>query len=200
MLDYDKTLVLFGRSMFINEIRDYIPFLIEHLHTMGVNSFCNHFETEFVIYIDDFPPKIREHQTVITNISHYHKRNSMSYNFLAEHQKKELYILEKDYLRFSDSSYKLNYFFHTPTMALNWAYIKGFKNVVLAGIDLNFADKRHFDNVNFDPNWLEKDVLKARWHLENICTKYLNIFQLNAGSDLRLPKIKLGDLICQSSI
>ena len=150
-----------------------------------------------IVYIDDYPPKVKEHQTVITNISHFHNRNSRSYNFLAGHQKKELYILEKDYIRFSDSNYKLHYFFHTPTMALNWAYLKGFKNVVLAGVDLNINDLRHFDNEKFNPNWLEKDVQKARNHLENICTKYLDIYQLNAGSDLRLPKLKLGDLLCQ---
>ncbi len=182
--------------MFINEIKNDIPKLIEKYHTMGVNSFCEIFEPEYIIFADDFPPtRINENQTVITNLWWWQNKKSRTFERIKNHKKLELYVIEKEYTRFSDSTLKLHFWFHTPSIALNWAYLKGFKNVILAGIDLNFNDKRHFD-ANFVASWLNDDVKKARQHLEDVATKYLKIYQLNAQSDLRLEKITIKDLLC----
>ena len=57
MLEFDKTLILFGRSPFINEIAQYIPDLCNKYHTMGCNYFCDTFPmVEYVIFYDDIVP------------------------------------------------------------------------------------------------------------------------------------------------
>ena len=59
MFEYDKTLILFGRSPFINKIAEYIPELCNKYHTMGCNYFVNSFpEVEYVVFYDDLVPKV----------------------------------------------------------------------------------------------------------------------------------------------
>jgi len=192
----ENTLILFGRSWFINEIRPSINPLIAKYHSMGVNSFCESFkDVEYVIWTDDYPPNFEEHHTVITNLWWWQNKRSRTFEKIKNHDKKELYIFENEDRYFSDSSLKLNLCFHTPSVALNWAYLKGFKTVILAGIDLNINDLRHFDDEGFNPCWLPDGVNKARWHLENVATKYLKIYQLNPKSDLQLEKIDIKELL-----
>lgn len=195
MLEYKNTVILFGRSMFINQIREYIPDLIKHYHTIGCNQFVNSYpDVENVIFYDDIPKiNVTEKNKVIADVRLINNKKSIAYEWLNAHKNKELYLCINNKFIFENGDSKLCFFFHTPTMALNWSYRKGYKNVVLAGIDLT-SDTRHFD-CDYQACWTEKRLLQARNHLEKVCTRYLNVYQLNPDSDLKIPKISIKDLL-----
>lgn len=184
-MNKDDTLILFGRSPFINEIKDKIPLLIENYHTMGINYFCDTFpEVEYVIFYDDIVPTVKK-SIVITD-----QKNAD--NEVVKNNRHELYYVKRDDWCFSDSDSTLNLCIHTPSMALNWAYQKGFKNVIIAGIDL-VPNTQHFDSCKLI--FSDKAIKQAKKHLETVCTKYLNIYQLNPNSYLDLPKISIDSLL-----
>jgi len=184
----DDTLILFGRSPFINEIRDKIPLLIEKYHTMGVNYFCDTFpDVEYVIFYDDILPKVKN-STIITNEKNLEGESAALIN---EHTH-ETYYVKKDYWSYSTDKRILHFCVHTPSMGLNWAYQKGFKRVILAGIDL-IPDTKHFDSEKkIFPN---QSIEEARKNLEEIAPQYLEIYQLNPDSYLKLPKITIEELL-----
>lgn len=199
MLNYDDTLILFGRSPYISKIDKYIPELCSKYHTMGCNYFCNTYpDVEYVVFFDDIVPNIQPHHTIITNIKHAHQEAKKCNRLVRGHKKTELYIINRDSHRFTDNAYALNFCIHTPSMALNWAYKKGFKTVVLAGIDL-VLNTPHFDKDTTPdadgPDFTSSAIFRAREHLTKVATQYLDIYQLNPKSDIDLPKIKIKDLL-----
>lgn len=198
MLEYDKTLILFGRSSFINEIKNDIPELIKKYHTMGCNYFCESFpDVEYVVFYDDITPKVKPESTIITNVRHYYDATKNCYNLCHTHKNIEFYTINKNSNDFSFRDSQLNFCIHTPSMALNWAYRKGFKNVVIAGIDL-IVQTPHFDKDTTPdancPNFTDSAVLVARKHLTKVASRYLNLYQLNPKSDIEIKKITLQDL------
>lgn len=181
-------LIIFGRSPFINEIRDEIPLLIKKHTTMGINYVCNTFpDVDYVMYYDNIRPNVKN-STIITSFKNAEKENA---DLIYAH-KYELYNIRRNGDTFSEEPTFLHFCVHTPSMALNWAYLKGYKDVVLAGIDL-IPNTLHFDENK--PIFEEKTIITARNHLENVATKYLNIYQLNPNSDLKLPKISMEELL-----
>lgn len=200
MFEYDTTLILFGRSPFINEIAEYIPELCKKYHTMGCNYFVNSFPmVEYVIFYDDLVPEVHPETKIVTNIGYFYDRDKKCYNLLRTHGNSELYKIKKDCERFSKKPSTLHMCIHTPSLALNWAWLKGFKNVIIAGIDLTLENRKHFDaktTPDADSNDFNKIAIEiARNHLYNIAQKHLQVFQLNPESDLKLPKVNIADLI-----
>lgn len=181
-------LIIFGRSPYINEIKDYIPELIKKHTTMGINYFCNTYpNVDYVCFYDNILPNVG-HSTIITSYKNAEKEPR---NLIYSHPY-ELYHIIKDNEKFSTEKGILNFCMHTPSMALNWAYLKGYKEVVLAGIDL-IPNTKHFDDDKVCLS--ESSMETARKHLENVATKYLKIYQLNPNSDLKLPKITMEELL-----
>ena len=74
----------------------------------------------------------------------------------------------------------------------------GFKNVVIAGIDL-IINTEHFDKDTTPdqngPTFNNFAILEAREHLVNVAAKYLKIYQLNPKSDIELEKITIEELL-----
>ena len=198
MLKDDKTLILFGRSPFINDIKNYIPLLCCKYHTIGCNYFVNSFpEIENVIFYDDLTPEIKPEHKIITNIKYYNDESAKCYQLLHSHENKELYKIEKVY-NFSLKKDTLHMCIHTPSIAMNWAYFKGFKNVILAGVDISEECGAHFDkDTTPDNNTNDFNIgalSHARKHLEKIATRYLKIYQLNPESKLKIPKLDIAGL------
>ena len=202
MLDYNTTLILFGRSPFINEIKDDIPKLIAKYHTMGCNYFVDTFpEVEYCIFYDDIVPKVTNKTKIITNIRHFKEPRKKSQKLCIAHQQQaEFYeIITHQRTQFSNKAGRLHFYLHTPSMALNWAWQKGFKTVVIAGIDLTLAHPQHFDcdHTPDQDSFTLKDstVMNSRWHLENTASKYLKLYQLNPKSTMNLEKISMEELL-----
>jgi hypothetical protein len=199
--DYDTTLILFGRSPYINEIKNEIPLLIEKYHTMGCNYFCETFpDVEYVIFYDDITPKVKPETKIITSVKHYFNDEKICYNLCHQHKNIEFYTINKDDNEFSTGDSRLNFCIHTPSMALNWAYKNGFKTVILAGIDL-IINTPHFDAETTPdancPTFNESAIEKARKHLTDVASRYLKIYQLNPKSDIELEKITIRELLEQ---
>lgn len=183
-MNKDDTLILFGRSPFINEIKNSIPKLIKNWHTVGCNYFCDTFpDVEYVAFYDNILPNVKD-STIITDIKN-------ADNEVVKSHKHELYYIKKDSWKFSEDKNILHLCVHTPSMVLNWAYLKGFRNVVIAGIDL-IPDTAHFDSCA--KIFCDKAIDEARRHLETIAKRYVNIYQLNPNSYLDLDKISLSSL------
>ena len=199
MFEYDKTLILFGRSPYINEIKDEIPQLIKKYHTMGCNYFCESFpDVEYVVFYDDIAPKVKPESTIVTNVKHFYDDKKVCYKLCHEHKNIELYTINKVNDEFSDGDSRLNFCIHTPSMALNWAYKKGFETVILAGIDL-IKNTPHFDADRTPdatcPNFNDSAIDRARRHLTEVASRYLKIYQLNPKSDIELEKITIKELL-----
>jgi len=181
-------LIIFGRSPYINKIRGYIPELIKKHTTIGINTFCETFpDVDYVCFYDDIAPKV-EYSVIITDIKNK-DRNAAD---IIKKYPSELYNIKKDDWTFSEDKKTLHLCVHTPSMALNWAYLHGYKDVVLAGVDL-IPDTKHFDSEKkIFPN---ESIEVARRHLETVAPKYLNVYQLNPDSYLKLPKITMEELL-----
>ena len=212
---YSDTLKLFWRSPFINEIKEQVPLLIEKYHTMGCNFFCETFpEVEYVIFTDDIAPKVKN-STIVTWRGYFTEEHRLAHQTYPDYPKKDLYSCTEKIAYYpicKDKKFLYN-FVHTPTMAFNWAYHNGFRNVVLAGIDLNFneADETgkiklsHFDNSNDENRYGEKAkkpgaftktyIKLARRHIMDVNEDYLNVFQLNPNNDIDIPKVSMSELL-----
>lgn len=200
MFKDDKSLILFGRSPFINEIADYIPELCNKYHTIGCNYFVNSFPmVENVIFYDDITPTVTENNRIITNILYRNDNTKKCFNLLREHKNKELYVIIRNHNAFSKVANRLHFCIHTPSMALNWAWKKDFRNVILAGIDLTLDNRLHFDKdttPDADTNDFNKGaIFIARRHLKEVAQRHLNLYQLNKNSDLDIEKIDIKDLL-----
>lgn len=198
-MNYENTLVLFGRSPYVNKIKQYMPKICEKWHTMGVNNFCDTFpKVESVVFNDDICPSFTKKHLVITNIANSSCKRKAGEK-LTTHLNKELfYCVPSKHFQLDITQRKLSFFFHTPSIALNWAYLMGFENVVLIGIDLiNDTDHFNYEQVHDlkTCHWDENKLQEAREHLEMINGKYLNLYQVTKGNEINLPKLKIGDLI-----
>lgn len=181
-------LIIFGRSPYINEIKDYIPELIKKHTTIGINYFCNTYpDVDYVCFYDDIIPDVKNSKIITSfrNVEKSPQRLILTHSY-------ELFNVFKNDDVFSEESHTLNFCVHTPSMALNWAYLKGYKDVVLAGVDL-IPNTIHFDDDK--PIFCDESIERAKNHLENVATKYLNIYQLNPNSYLNLPKITMEELL-----
>lgn len=200
MLSRDNTLILFGRSQYINEIKKYIPILCRQYHTIGCNYFVNSFpEIENVIFYDDVVPDVLPKHRIIANINYALDTTKKCRELLINHKNTEFYYIAKNFSDFSHNKCILHFCIHTPSIALNWAYLKGFKNVILAGVDLTLKNNLHFDKDytpdNDGHDFNKSAIERAREHLVNVAQRYLNVYQMNPKSDMLLSKIRIQDII-----
>lgn len=182
----DDTLILFGRSMYINKIKKYIPGLIQKYDTLGINSFYESYpDVNAVIFYDKTAAPSRQ----IDNLIITDRKNAD----VVIHQKNtELYEVITNRPEFSDKQGVINFYYFTSSMAINWAYLKGYKNVILCGIDL--MNNKHFDS-DFKSDLSDGVQALTKKYMEDVCTKYINLFQLNPESDLKIPKIQIKQLL-----
>ncbi len=195
-MNYDDTLVIFGCSPYINGIKRYIPAICKKWHTMGINEFCNTFkDVEYVIFNDRrCNPKFDKTHYVITNLSCTNYNTDLGKKLYSHAFKEYCYVVPSKNLQLDAGEHKLSIYHHTTTMAINWAYLHGFKNVVLIGVDL-INNTGHFFDKDYMFSWDENRINESIKHLENINDKYINLYKVNAKNEINIPLIKIGDLI-----
>ena len=188
-VNMNDTLILFGRSLFINKVKSYIPNLIEKYDTLGINYFYKSYPNVKGIIFYDKNTVIDEK---IDNLIITDKKNKDE----VKHQKNvELYDVITNRYEFSKKQGVLNYYYFTSSMAINWAYLKGYKNVVFCGVDLFLINNFHFDDKNDLPKQDKKVLLKTKKYTEDVCQMFINLYQLNPESDLKIPKISIEKLL-----
>jgi len=173
--------------MFIEEVKKYIPHLIKSYDTLGINSFYESYpDIKAVIFYDkDAAPKKQIDNLIITD-----RKNQ---DVVANQKNVELFEVVTNRCEFSLKQGIINFYYFTSSMAINYAFLKGYKNVVLCGIDL--MDNLHFDDKNHKPNIADGIMQQTKKHMEDVCLKYINLFQLNPKSDLKIPKISIDELL-----
>ena len=198
MLNTKETLILFGRSPYINKVKDKIPALIEKYDTMGCNYFCESFpDVKYVIFYDNLAPKVKN-STIVTQSKYFNDKKFNAAQKYPDYPKKELYTVIKNSDTLAETPGVLHFHFHTPSMAMNWAYQKGYKNVVLVGIDL-INKTPHFDmditpDIDY-PQWYDKDLVKAKRHIKEVIGRYINVYQTNPESDMDIYRISIDALL-----
>lgn len=183
-------IIIFGTSPYINDIKKYIPKLQKKYTTIGINMFPAYFpNVDHWFFYDD--------NGFIILKEHYKGQKIHTRQCLKGH----LDILGiKNFETFktaSDMSEEENTLFFcnfTITLAIHWCIKNGFKNIYLAGIDMDSDDWFHFYNLdyaNFTHHKYQNEALKWIYDLQ----EYINIYQLNPNNTLKLPKKDIKELL-----
>ena len=132
-------------------------------------------------------------QNIIISKTAYH------HNFELENREKPKnieYIFDARSEIFHDLSKNTLCMFKTCALpAINYAYLKGYKNIILCGVDLT-ENWNHFYSVHDTSNDIirsPKRIGKMRELLYEF-KDYVNLYQLNPESDLNIKKINIGEL------
>ena len=177
--------IIFGCSPFINEIAGYIPKLQEKYYTIGINNFpvfypnvnsWFFYDNSMVGCIENHyrGQKIHTRERLRGHLERFKITNFETfrpvYNRLYT-EKKENYLLFKHF---------------TISTALNWCLVNGFKDVYLAGIEMDSEQWQHFycDNIHFTKMDLQDETFKYIYQMQ----EYMNIWQLNKNCKRNLQK------------
>ena len=189
----NKDIIIFGTSPYINEISDLIPRLQKKYINVGINCFPVFYpEVNHWFFYDDDMIKI-------IGDSRYKGQKLWARKGLKGHlqllQIENYEIFQPvDNQFFLEDNGKLLFNNFTITIVLNWCYVKGFKNVYLAGVDMDSENWFHFydlNNAHFVHHKRLNEVMKWIYDIQ----EYLNIYQLNPGNTTKLPKREVKTLI-----
>lgn len=199
MIDKNNTAIIFGCSPFINKISEKdINYLIDNYYHIGLNHFIYKYPNVKNILFSDYCTygaieKNINNQSIILSKTAYH------HNFELDNKIKPNnieYIFDASQEIFHDLSKNMLCMFKTSALpAINYTYLKGYKNIILCGVDLT-KNWNHFYSEQYAYNDIirnEKRINKMREILYKF-KDYVNLYQLNPESDLDIEKINIGDL------
>lgn len=193
MINKNNTAIIFGCSPFINKIsKDKINYFIDNYYHIGLNYFITKYPNiKNILYYDGgVYPNIKKY---ITNQNIIASKFAFNIDSKTEPvPQNNLYIYDKSIEFVNDINLnKLAFNKNSCHPAINYAYLMGYKNIVLCGIDLT-SNWSHFYN---DSNNIQniKYINKVRNYLY-LLKNYVNLYQLNPESDLDIKKINIGDL------
>ena len=195
MLNKNNTVIIFGCSPFINKIsKDDINYLINNYYHIGINNFIDKYPniknvlfSDYSVY-DWIEPKLNNQNIIISQTAYYH-------NFVLENREKPEnieFIFDARQEIFHDLSKNMLCMFKTSALpAINYAYLLGYKNIILCGIDLtenwnHFYEHGQINRTSVRINQMRELLYKFK--------DYVNLYQLNPESDLDIKKINMGDL------
>lgn len=199
MINKNNTAIIFGCSPFINKMSQYnINYLIENYYHIGINNFIQKYPNIKNILFSDYStydwikPYLNNQNIIISQTAYHH-------NFKLENREKPKnieYIFDARSEIFHDLSKNMLCMFKTSALpAINYAYLKGYKNIILCGVDLT-ENWNHFYSEQYSGNDIirtPKRIKKMRELLYQF-KDYINLYQLNSESDLDIKKINIGEL------
>ena len=183
-------IIIFGCSPFINKIKSVIPKLQNKYDTIGINDFPVYYpNVKHWFVFDD--------GTYNTIKNNYKNQLIHAPNCLAERLKAngienvEGFKPDSYYCEEMEDSLYFNTF--SITCAIHWCIRKGYKNIYLAGVDIDDTHWRHFFDERTHQMAEEtlKDGIKAIYRLK----QYINIYQLNPANKLNLLKTSIKELL-----
>jgi len=194
MFNKNNTCIIFGTSPFITEFgADNINYLINNYTSIGINSFgLNYPDIEYWIWsdynlYDSYKNNLKDHKLIVSEEVHRREILLDNANLKIE------YIFDGSANEISHNldNNKLLMFKTTAHPAINYMYLKGFKNIILCGVDL-VSNWEHFDN---DGKCFRtpKRIEQIRERLYKF-KEYINLYTLNKNSDLEIDKINIKEL------
>ena len=186
----NDTCIIFGSSPFINIIgSEKINLLIKNYTTFGINLIpYMGYKTNYWVWSD---------YGMYNNIKHL----LHDYKIIVSKEVYEREINDKinpEYVFDGVSEIQHGFnnnlciFKTSAHPAINYAYLLGFKNIILVGIDLT-SDWNHFYPYG-NIKRTDKRIKRIRNKLYEF-KKHVNLYTLNKDSDLEIEKIKFEDLI-----
>lgn len=194
MINKNNTAIIFGCSPFINKIsQDNINYLIDNYYHIGLNYFITKYpNVKNILYYDGGCYKnIKAH---ITNQNIIVSKFAFNIDSKTEPvPQNKLYVFDKSIEIIHDINlHKLGFNKNSCHPAINYAYLQGYKNIILCGIDLT-SDWGHFYDNGLNQIQSERYINRVRNYLYQF-KNYVNLYQLNPESDLDIEKINIGDL------
>lgn len=197
MFDKNNTAIIFGTSPFITEFgSDNINYLINKYTTVGINTFgMNYPNIEYWIWSDYgayevYRNYLNESHKVLVSSDVYEKEILPHYS----HDINIEYTYNGSGINISHDLDNINLLMFKTTAhpAINYMYLKGYKNIILCGVDLT-SNWNHFDGIN-------NDIIRSCKRIERIRERlymfkdYINLYTLNSNSDLDIDKINIKEL------
>lgn len=200
MINKDNTAIIFGCSPFINEMKKKdVNYLIDNYYHLAINNFIHKYNNVKNIIFSDYScyDWIRDY---ITNQKIIMAQSAHRHNFILE--KKEApnnveYLYDARSEIFHDLSGNMLAMYKTTAHpAINYAYLKGYKNIILCGIDLTENWNHFYSNETTD-----NDIIRNRVRINKMRNllysfkEFVNLYTLNSNSDLEIDKINIKELI-----
>lgn len=199
MINKNNTAVIFGCSPFINKLsQNDINYLIENYYHIGINNFIQIYPNIKNVLFADYGiyewirPNLYGQNILLSQTAYHH-------NFELDNREKPKnieYVFDARSEIFHDLSKNMLCMFKTSALpAINYAYLKGYKNIILCGVDLT-ENWNHFYSEQYSENDIirtPKRIKKMRELLYEF-KDYINLYQLNPESDLDIEKINIGEL------
>ena len=201
MINKNNTAIIFGCSPFINKLsQDNVNYLINNYYHIGINNFIQKYPNIENTLFSDYSgyewikPYLNNQNIIISQTAYHH-------NFELEKKEKPNsieYIFDARSEIFHDLSKNMLCMFKTSALpAVNYTYLKGYKNIILCGVDLtenwnHFYSEQYSKNDTFRSASRVDKMRKLLYEFKN----YVNLYQLNPESDLDIEKISMENLQC----
>ena len=190
-INKQNTAIIFGCSPFINKVpKSDINYLIENYYHIGLNNFIHIYPNIKNVLFSDYgvydwiKPNLNNQNIIIS-------KTAYDFNFIKENREKPKnieFIFDASSEIFHDLSLNKLCMYKTSALpAVNYLYLKGYKNIILCGVDLTH-NWNHFysgNDIIRTPNRIDR--------MRNILYQfkdYVNLYQLNPDSDLEIKKNK----------
>jgi len=196
-MNKEDTAIIFGTSPFINKMnKDDIQYLIDNYYHIGINTFVQDYPVKNILFSDyamyDLIKPNIDNQNIIISQTAY------DFNFIKENREKPKnieYIFDANSEIFHDLSLNMLCMYKTSALpAINYAYLKNYKNIILCGVDLT-QTWNHYHNTY--GGCYQNRPLKRINLMRNLLyqfKEYVNLYTLNLESDLEIEKIGIDRL------
>lgn len=190
----NDTCIIFGSSPFINIIgQNKINLLIEKYITFGINLIpYMGYKTDYWIWSDygiyDNVKHLLHDYKIIISKEVYEREINDEINDEINPE----YVFEGVSQIQHEFNNNLCIFKTSAHPAINYAYLLGFKNIILVGIDLTSNWNHFYPSDKFIRT--DKRIERIRNKLYEF-KKYINLYTLNKDSDLEIEKVKFEDLV-----
>lgn len=192
-LTKSNTCIIFGSSPFIKEFgEDKIKYLQDNYTTFGINVFpIIHNNNTYWIWSDYdayrmYKKSLKEGQKIIVSQEVYTRE------ILPENIHTPEYIFEGVPDIQHEFNNKLAIYKTTAHCAINYAYLLGFKNVILCGVDLTTNWKHFYGGKEFKRTPVRINKIRNKLYEFK---QYVNLYTLNNSSDLEIDRIDFSELV-----
>jgi hypothetical protein len=199
MINKNNTAIIFGCSPFINKLsQNDINYLIDNYYHIGINNFIQIYPNIKNVLFADYGtyewirPSLYGQNILLSQTAYHH-------NFELDNREKPKnikYVFDARSEIFHDLSKNMLCMYKTSALpAINYVYLKGYKNIVLCGVDLT-ENWNHF----YSEQYISNDIIRSPKRINKMrellyqFKDYINLYQLNPESDLNIEKINIGEL------
>lgn len=164
-------MIIFGRSLFLNDVD--IPNLIKNYTTMGFNQFGRNYNPSYLVFYDSYYMGF-DPRSLVLMPKWFPQKHGIKY---APKPSAKPFLQESKDV---DGFLQLGHKYYSPSIGINYAILKGQRDIYLVGIDHVESDKSfvHFDGEESKPTLTPDSHIRFKEYIYN-CAKHVNIYQCN---------------------